>query len=388
MTRRLTMLHSLPVWLPATCSWLYNQVRHLPDSVESHISCESTDNLDQFSLPNLHPLTDAPKLRYASDKGLRKLGLREHLSHTTTVARSTGASLVHSHWGDQGYRDLGAVAKAGARHVVTFYGKDVNYLPRLDDWSARYNELFAKVDLVLCEGEHMARAIEKLGCPGEKVRVQRLGIDLTGIEFRPRRWNRDRPLRLLFASSFREKKGIPYGLEAIGKLKEDGVDLEITIIGDASDDPRSHPEKTAILDTIERCGLTPHARLLGYQPHRVVMEEAYEHDVFLAPSVTAADGDTEGGAPVVITEMIATGMPVVSTFHCDIPAIVLHERTGLLAPERSSDALAGLIRRLVDAPQDWEPMVSAGRRHVEANFDARAQGRLLAERYAEVLGAT
>ena len=72
-------------------------------------------------------------------------------------------------------------------------------------------------------------------------------------------------------------------------------------------------------------------RLLGYVSRETLREEAYEHDVFLAPSVTASNGDTEGGAPVAIIEMSASGMPIVSTNHCDIPSVVLDGVTGLLA---------------------------------------------------------
>ena len=70
------------------------------------------------------------------------------------------------------------------------------------------------------------------------------------------------------------------------------------------------------------------------------MRRPTKHDVFLAPSVTASNGDTEGGAPVAIIEMAASGMPIVSTRHCDIPSVVLDGVTGLLAAERDSEGLA------------------------------------------------
>ena len=112
------------------------------------------------------------------------------------------------------------------------------------------------------------------------------------------------PLRVLIAGSFREKKGIPYALEALGRLQQE-IPLEITIIGDASE--RGEAEKLQILDTIKTHNLWPKTRMLGYQPHAILLEEAYRHHIFLSPSVTASDGDTEGGLPVSIIEMAATG---------------------------------------------------------------------------------
>lgn len=42
----------------------------------------------------------------------------------------------------------------------------------------------------------------------------------------------------------------------------------------------------------------------------------------------------EGGAPIALLDAQATGLPVLSTRHCDIPFEVEHERTGLLARRR------------------------------------------------------
>jgi len=74
--------------------------------------------------------------------------------------------------------------------------------------------------------------------------------------------------------------------------------------------------------------------MLGFQPHAILFEEAYKNHIFLSPSVTALDGDTEGGAPVTIIEMAATGMPIISTKHCDIPEVIKDGVTGFLANER------------------------------------------------------
>jgi colanic acid/amylovoran biosynthesis glycosyltransferase len=291
---------------------------------------------------------------------------------------------MHSHFGNIGWADQGAVEKLGIRHVTTFYGLDVNRLPVSDArWRARYVELFGSVDRVLCEGPHMARCLLDLGCPEEKITVQHLGVNLSEIDFAPRNWAPGEPLRVLIAATFREKKGIPYAIEALGALRNE-VDLEITIIGDATTEARSLEEKGRILETLAQCGLQERTRLLGFRPHRELLEQAYRHHIFLSPSVTASDGDTEGGAPVTIIELAASGMPIVSTRHCDIPNVLPKEMP--LAEERDVDGLVRILRSWIGSAGGWEPQLLEARRHVERNFDSRIQGQRLGEIYSQTIG--
>lgn len=382
----LVVLHSFPTWLPQTQIWMYNLVRFLPRDIESHILSETTENLEQFRLPNIHPLSGEPAWIYYRDFLLRLLKIRRHLGFLVDWAATVRANLLHSHFGNIGWTNMDAARRAGVKHVVSFYGFDASYLPSRDTaWRRRYLELFRRADLFLCEGSHMADCVAALGCPREKIRVHHLGVRLEEIDFRPRTWNPSTPLRVLIAASFQEKKGIPDAIDALGRLRKQ-TPLKITIIGDANEEPRSQAEKRKILDAIDRNGLKQCTRLLGYRSHSVLLEEAYSHHVFLSPSITASDGDTEGGAPVTLIEMCATGMPVVSTRHCDIPEVVGDGITGLLAEERDIGELADRMRWLISNPDKWFSMAEAGRKHLESNYDARTQGARLGRLYRELHG--
>ena len=382
---KLRVIHSFPVWLPQTQTWMYNQVRYLPDDIEAHIVCERTANLDQFGLPHIHSLDQAPRWRYHWDMRLRMHGVRQYLGYLVSQSRRLRAGIIHSHFGDIGWADMGAARRAGVKHVVTFYGQDVNFLPTVHpEWKTRYQDLFSHVDRVLCEGPHMAKCIADLGCPPYKILVQRLGVRVDQIPFKIRQWDPSEPLRVLIASTFREKKGIPYALEALGRFQGE-VPLEVTIIGDASDAPGSMNEKKKILAVMEKYGLMQKTRMLGYRPHSVFFEEALEHHIFLSPSITATDGDTEGGAPVSIIEMAASGMPIISTTHCDIPGVIRHGETGLLAPERDVESLISHLTWSVGHWDRWSEMVKMGRTHIERNFNAVTQGTLLMKIYQELM---
>ncbi len=428
MTVTVKVIHSIPQWLGQTLTWLYNQVRFLPDEIESHVVCSKTANLDQFGVPNIHVLiTASPTWLQYTQKALRLAGVRTYAQFLEQQAREIQADILHSHFGNIGWENMPVAKKLGLKHIVTFYGRDVNYLPQQDArWRERYADLFASVDRVLCEGTFMAAEIVKLGCPAEKVQVQHLGVDVekvmvanystpppsplptqphppapspqaergrnvgvggdigrsptaAKIEFRPREWRPGEPLRVLMAASFQEKKGFPYALEALARVKDE-IPLEITLIGDAADSDDSRVEKVKILNVIEKYQLK--VKMPGYVPYTRLMDEAYANHVFLSPSVTASTGDTEGGAPVALIDMTASGMMVVSTTHCDIPQIVKH---GLLAGERDVEGLATHLRWLAANPGAWAGMLAAGRAHVEAEYNAAVQGGRLAGIYRDVV---
>ena len=378
------VIHSIPQWLGQTLTWLYNQVRFLPPEIESHVVCSKTANLDQFRVPNIHVLiAREPKWLQYTQKALRLAKMRTYRQYLEKQAREIQADILHSHFGNIAWENMPVAKKLGLKHVVTFYGRDVNYLPQQDSrWRERYADLFASVDRVLCEGTFMASEIVKLGCPADKVQVQHLGVDVEKIEFRPRVWNPGEPLRVLMAASFQEKKGFPYALEALARVRDE-IPLEITLIGDAADSDDSRAEKQKILNIIEKN--QPTVKMPGYVPYTRLMDEAYAHHVFLSPSVTASTGDTEGGAPVALIDMTASGMMVVSSTHCDIPQIVLNGRTGLLAAERDVEGLANHLRWLVANPGAWAGMLAAGRAHVEAEYNAAVQGGRLGEVYRELV---
>ncbi len=227
----LKVIHSFPIWLPQTQTWMYNQVKYLPENIHTHIVCERTEHLDQFQLPNIHSLQKNSRILQYWEWGLRMLGMRHLLMHLLSTAKKTNAQLIHSHFGHIGWRDLVAAQNLGIKHVVTFYGADVNKLPTQNkNWLRRYQELFEASNLLLCEGPHMAKELIRMGCKPEKVRIHHLGIEIEKLRFAPRHWDGRGPLRVLIASSFTEKKGIPYALLALARLQRN-QSFEITIIG-------------------------------------------------------------------------------------------------------------------------------------------------------------
>lgn len=382
----ITVVHSCWSWLPMTQNWIYNQISNLPaSSINAFVACEVAENLDRFPWPTLHVARRPTIGQRAANFVGNFLGAARQ-RHSCEVARDTRCDLLHSHFGNHAWNDLVTSRSLGIPHVVTFYGFDVNQLPRSSPlWRKRYRELFSEISAALCEGPHMASCLHDLGCAEDKINLMPLGVELEAIRFAPRQWSPGETLRVLIAASFREKKGIPYAVAALGRLAGD-IPLQITIAGDSGRDRASQREKKRILDAVRSAGLDKLTRFVGYVDQPTLHSLAHDHHIFLSPSVTASDGDTEGGAPVAIIEMIATGMPIVSTTHCDIPFVVGPGSARFLANERDVDDLERCLRSLL-AERDWDSVILPARAHIATQHNAANQGEALARLYRRVLGA-
>ncbi|MDA0990285.1 MAG: glycosyltransferase, partial [Verrucomicrobia bacterium] len=298
--------------------------------------------------------------------------------------RRSRAAVIHAHMGQLGWESLPLVRATGLPLLTTFYGNDASGIPeQYPEWRTRYRELFQAGTLFLAEGPALAERIERLGCPAEKIRVQRLGIELNHYPLRDSWSTPESPLRVLLAGRMVEKKGMPFGLRALSAAIRQGANIRATVIGDAADDDRSRQEKAEIEAVIKDGDLSDRVSLLGMQPLDVLRKAYYAHDVFLAPSVIAADGNSEGGAPVTLIEAAATGMAIVSTRHADIPYVVEHDQTALLADERNETQLCEYLLRLDRDRVRLRTLGEAAAARMRDRYDANKQGEALDGLYDE-----
>jgi colanic acid/amylovoran biosynthesis glycosyltransferase len=301
------------------------------------------------------------------------------------ILKKREASLIHSHFGNRGYFDLKLKEKLNIPQITAFYGHDASMMAMEAKWQNRFKELFSRCDLFLAEGNYMKKTLVELGCNPSKVLVQHLGIDIEKITFIPRKMTKDRKVRILVASTFRDKKGITYCLEAFANVAERHKDMELSIIGDAGRSQREVNYKQQVLKTIKNRNIGAKVNFLGFLDYPAFIEEAKTYDLFLSHSIHGSDGETEGGAPVTLIEMSGYGMPVLSTLHCDIPEVIMDNKSGFLIPEKDVDGLTDRLEFLVTHPEKWEQMGKAGREHIEKQYDGKKQALKLENIYRSLL---
>jgi colanic acid/amylovoran biosynthesis glycosyltransferase len=124
-------------------TWLHSHLAFQPGDVESHVVCQWTSNLDQFPAANLTSLEMPPRSTTLLDRVQRRLGIasydqRRHQALLEEVILRVKPQVVHSHFGQCGWAAARLVRKHGLRHVVSFYGLDLSYLPKADPrWRCR-----------------------------------------------------------------------------------------------------------------------------------------------------------------------------------------------------------------------------------------------------------
>src|SRR5713226_5091536 len=197
------------------------------------------------------------------------------------------------------------------------------------------------------------------------------GLDLSQFKFT---WPHDSqtgaPI-ILSVARLLEKKGLHDLICAADILRRRGLSFQVEIIGDGS-------LRQALETRVMQLGLNDRVRLLGALPHEDVCSAYQRASIFALPCVVAADGDRDG-VPNVLTEAMASGVPVVATPVSGIPELVSTEQDGLLVPPNSPEMLADALERLLTQPELCDRLARAARAKVEACFSIDgSSARLLA----------
>jgi len=356
-------------------TFVYHQLSSLKRFRPVAISLISR-NLDEFPLSNgVHydvglelfrsGLQFIEPFRYGSLKLAAELFKRE------------GVALIHAHFGTWGVYATPLKRSLRVPMVVTFYGQDMSLLPKRTMWRNRFQKLWKKIDLFLVEGPHMMAELIKLGAPREKVALQRIGVPVSRIGFRPPATKSTRPPTALWVGRMIEKKGLMDALKALESLKREGIKIQLRIIGDG-------PEKRKAQGFVKEKGSEEDVTFLGFLDYETYLAELEQADFLIAPSRTSSKGETEGGAPTTILEAEASGLPVVATRHADIP-FVLPKDYPYLANEADPRDLARVIKLLLDDRKRWLQIARKNRKHVERFHDLKVTTQSLEKHYDRLL---
>ena len=270
--------------------------------------------------------------------------------------------IIHCQFGTLGFRGMAfrQVNAPEAKLITTFRGNDISSFLR-EKGDNIYQQLFRYGDFYLTNCDFFKQKAIAIGCPSDKIKVIRSGLDCDRFTYKSRSLPEDGWIQITTTGRLVEKKGIEYVIRAVAKLIPTYPRLHYKIIGEG--DLRTHFTKL-----IAELQLQENLELLGWRNETEILEILKETHIFVAPSVTADNGDQD--APInVLKEAMAIGLPVISTYHGGIPELVEDGKSGFLVPERDADALADKLSYLIKHPQRWSEMGQIGRNFVLQHYN-------------------
>jgi colanic acid/amylovoran biosynthesis glycosyltransferase len=247
----------------------------------------------------------------------------------------------------------------------------------IKDYPAKLRYLFDALPLVFARSQSLANRLVQLGCPPEKLRINRTGVPLNEFPFIHRQPPLNGQWRVIQACRLIPKKGVATSLRAFAIFKKDNPRAEFFIAGKG-------PLQQELQMLAAGLGIFKDVHFVGFLSEPKLMELYASCHLFLHPSETAPDQNQEG-VPNSILEAMATGLPVAATRHGGIPEAVEHGRTGWLVPEEDHVALAHGMQEITRSPGIVIEMGSRAREAVANRFEQRAQIDQLESFYEEAI---
>lgn len=175
--------------------------------------------------------------------------------------------------------------------------------------------------------------------------------------------------RVVLIGRFADGKGFDVLLDAMETIDDD--ELSVCLVGDG-------PLYDSVQESVKRRGLSDRVFLTGYRGD--VPRILAASDILVLPSFRE-------GTPRVITEAMASGIPVIATDIAGIPEQVDDGETGYLIPPGDPDALADRLNNLLSDP---ELRMKMGRRGSERAqyFSVESMRDETAELYSTLLASS
>lgn len=189
----------------------------------------------------------------------------------------------------------------------------------------------------------------------------------------PARRDPDKPLQVLWCGTCGMAKALPIVLQALCRVKREGVDVQLTAVGDG-------PMRSTWIELARNLGLADQCHFVGKVTRSEVLELMRSAHCFVQPSLYDATS-------TVLAEALAYGLPVVCLDHFGFHDVV-NESCGFRIPLRSLEQVTqGFAAALVRIGRDEElrlNMVLAARKAAQQLTVNRKQ-HILEDLYADVL---
>lgn len=271
--------------------------------------------------------------------------------HVRRIIRAENPDLINIHTPVPGLGDIASLM-AGNRSVVVNYHmgtmrkerSSLNFIIWIYE-RILLKPMLRKAKVVISSSDYVRDGF----LANFKYKVQTITPAVDSKLFHPAAVAVEAP-HIIFVGSLNKSdshKNLRILLAACRELRTAVPDLQLTAVGDGDGRPMYEDLATSM-------GLGDMTTFTGWLERNALAEAYRAAAVFVLPS-------TNDSFPLVITEAMASGLPVISTLVGGIPTLVDDEVDGLLVPPANLGALVGALERMLTDKDLANRMGEAGR---------------------------
>jgi len=364
-----------------TLLFIYNEIQELSKTNEVLlVTTERVKGSEQsFPFENLTLIPFAPnkiarKISWILEKNNIYL-TRKNLAFSkklNTVINSFKPDVIHGHFGYESMILLENINAPKCPVVISFHGYDANEMLKRTSYVKKLNYYIDEFDITpIYVSNYMRKDMEKAGVHLKNAKLLYYGTDME--YFKPIVASKPHEKFIFIQiSSFNEKKGHTYTLQAFKKFLEsveDKAKYRLVLAGGGTllEQIKNEAKNLGISNYVEFTGM------ITYKETYPLLQQA---DIFIHHSITSSTGQKEG-IPNALMEAMAMELPVISTFHAGIPELVEDGVNGYLVREKDIDAYAQRMKDILA----WKKL-PANRQKVEAMFSRKAHNKNLLDIYS------
>ena len=352
-------------WLAYSETFIYDQVKHARRYLPYVLTRGLNPARENFPYDHVTSLNSLQRMLYYAALPSGKF---------IDVIRQNDIRFIHAHFGTNGALVSATARKVDKPLIVTLHGVDVGILlnPHIPVdylfYKRTYKRMFETAQLLLPASQELADCLVQLGAPENKIRIHRLGVDISSFTpfTRP-----DRPAQFLMIGRQVEKKGFEYGIRAFAKIASKHKESTLTLIGKG-------PLQDPLQALAAELGVQDKVIFKGSIPAQQMPALLANYDVLVAPCIVAKNNDRDSGL-IVLKEAGASAMASIGTFCGGLPEIIDDSKTGYLVGQRDIDKLAESMDALASDYNLRTQMGIAARAKMETEYDTVKQNEKLEE---------
>lgn len=278
--------------------------------------------------------------------------------------------VIHAHW----VLPNAPVAALVAQHrhiplVVSMHGSDVFMAEKGGAFGAAARWCFDRAaGITACSDDLMQRALV-VGADENKTELIPYGADAKAFHVEQVQADRVRAqlnlgredVMILAVGRMVYKKGFSFLVDAMPKILQRTPHARLVLVGYG--DLRDELEQRA-----RALGLNGHVTFAGQVKRQDIPAYFAASDIVSVPSVRDEAGNVDG-LPNVVLEGMAAGKPIVASNIAGFPDVIGHGESGLLVPEKDSDAIANAVVQLASDADLRERLGAHGRAQVHDNLN-------------------